>query len=676
MISLGGNIGIGLTLRLNNQFSAQAARIAGDMQRLHGNAQQALRQNLSAARNIGLGMAVVGGMATNALFKATKEAAHFDYQLVGVKAVTGETSEAVAGLRKQILDLNIASIYGASDIAGAAYELTKAGFSLSDAKQALGGVTQFGAAGDMGITGKHGAGAILAHTLNTFGLASNQAERVADTMSFAANKSSVDLADMAESINYVGSEATTLKLPIETISAMLGVMGNAGIKGSSAGVALANMLRYLGQAVTQFRTKKQGKMLEALGIDPNSLLQANGELKESTEIVDTFMKALTSKSSPEQVAALTGLFNIRGSKAMTKLMTDPKIGMNFRDFMDEILTKAPGTAKAIADMKLDSPFGRLEVLQSTAENARIVLGETLIPLMDILLKVGIKLLDMFTDFMKTPFGKAFVWIAAGLAIATTAAGAFIVILSSIKLLTLASSVSFRNMGRSLIWAWNSAAAAATRYALVSKAAATPTWVMGPGGKFAGGKMVGKGVAGAAGGGMFQTIKTFIGHIAKGVGPLGRVVNMFRAIGGLSLGIITLVTMMVGFGNIIKGVIYALGTFLHTLFWIWDFVTNIMKGPGEAMRIAGENFGRRNNHFRESLGFEPMPVSELVQRGNVDKYENTKGLKELMERQRSNKPTIQTNQPIPPGTVVLDGKKVGDVMFQQSMRFLEGGAEPN
>lgn len=680
MISLGGNIGIGLAVSLHNRFSAQARAISTDFANLYGSAQRALKNNLQATQQIGGAMALAGGVASKAFWGATKDAMKFNYTLTSTQAVTGRSKEEIAALKAEMMKLNITSIYGAQQLGESAYELTKSGFSLRDAIKAMKGVSQFGAAGDMAnLGGKEGAAGIMAHALNTFMLGADQSERVADVMAYAANKSSVDLIDMAHSLNYVGSEASLLKIPVEDVASMLGVLGNAGIRGTSAGVAMANMLSYLSKAATEFRTKKQASMLEAVGIDPRSLLKANGELKDMVDVVDIFRVAMSKMSGPRQSAILQNLLNIRGGKGFVKLFQNPEIGMQFRDFQESLKKNAPGTTARIAKMKIDTPFGRIEVLQSTLENMRILIGDHLIPLTDRFIKGLIWVFDRINAILKTPWGKALVWLAAGFTAAVTIAGTLMFTISTIKLVTMATGVSARGMGRALVWAWNSAAAAAMRYAAVAQGAnmtgkypgtlnKIPSYIPGKG--FGGGM---KGVGGVGGMSWMGRIGKFFGTLARGEGILGRVFSLFRGLGGVLAGAVLLFGTMVGWKNVFKGLIYGLGTLVQALAFVYDYITNVFKvGPIDAFSVASENFSRRQATLRESMGFEKIPLEEVARRNQsrVNPYENTSGLKEIMERNLDalKKKGVGTPTVAP---VYLDSNKVGDVIDKKTMQYLEG-----
>ena len=78
----------------------------------------------------------------------------------------------------------------------------------------------------------------MASTLRGFGLEAGNANRIADVLAQTSAASNTNITGLGESMKYVAPVASGLGISVEQVSAMLGVMGNAGIKGSQAGTAL------------------------------------------------------------------------------------------------------------------------------------------------------------------------------------------------------------------------------------------------------------------------------------------------------------------------------------------------------------------------------------------------------------------------------------------------------
>lgn len=635
MISLGNNaVGIGLVIRLRDQFSANANRISNQFNQMYGNANRALKQNLVAARQVGFGMALIGGMGVRGFAKATAAAADFNYVLSGVRAATNASATQMRQLHDQALLVGTQSKFTANEVASAMEYLAKAGFEVPDIQKSIRGVADLGAAADTAIGGKEGAAGIMANILNTFGMKASQATMVADVMSRTAVKSSVDMLDLAESIKYSGSVATTLKIPFQDLNAMLGVLGNAGMRGSMAGVGLSNMLMYLSKAVGPFRTQRQADALQLLGIDPKQLLDAKGNLIPMIDLVDLFTRKMRNLSATQQVSTLEGLMNIRGARAFVPLMRKTEMGMTLPEMLEDLNKKAAGASKTMADMRMDTLKGDLMILADTWHAFKIEVGETLEPLVRIGAKLITKILNGVIAFARHPLGKPIIIMAAALSVAVAVGGALIVALTTIRLMTMVNSVSFANMGRSLVWAWNSGTAAALRYGTVAKGVNMVSTPFGPRFRGAGGRFVRGGGAAVASTGFFGGIRAGFGRVMQAIGgfsgALTWVGRLLKGVGGAVVGFISIIGYVAGFKNILKLLGYALGSFLQSIMFIVDFVANIGEGPIDAFGIAKERFQKRNALLRQSM---------LGTMGKSDLQEATESSMKAMQ----NKPTIGGEQ---------------------------------
>ena len=666
MITLGANtVGIGLVLRLRDQFTANAQRINNQFTKLYGNAARAHKQNLVAARQVAFVMGLVGFGAVRAFGNAVDTAAEFNYTLKGVQAVTRATAKDMKLLHDQAIAVGMTSKFTAKEVASAAEYLAKAGFEMPDIRKALPGVANLGAAADVAIGGKEGAAGILANILNTFGLRAEATGRVSDIMSRAAVKSSVDLLDLAESIKYAGSVATTLKLPFEDVNAMLAVMGNRGMRGSMAGVGLSNMLMYLSKAVGAFRTKRQSSALKMIGIDPQELIDAQGNLLPMIKILDIFRAKMGKMATTQQVSILEGLMNIRGARAFVPLFQDTEIGMSFSEMLKDLQTNATGAAEQMSKMRMDTLKGDMMILSDTWDAFKISIGETLEPIVRFGAKFATKVLGGIIKFASTPFGKTLVVIAAGLSLVVAIGGSLLVAFTSIKLLTIASTVSFANMGRSLAWAWNSGTAAALRYMTTARAA-TLSSVGGKGMRWrdAAGRFTKAPVGGAAGGSMITRMLGGLGRVGSyATTILGRFGSVLKLVTGTVGLFVTAMVMMVGFKNIIKGVVWGLGFLMHTIIWaaktIWAGIT---LDWGSFGRI-GEEYSQGLSNMSKGLGFEAMPIEKIGRKDYKESpYENTIGLRERME-------ALSKERKIKPTAVNMDGKKVGAVIWEEEKNSL-------
>jgi TP901 family phage tail tape measure protein len=208
-----------------------------------------LRASTSGISKAGLaiGGAIAAGVGIAAVGLKQAITLGIDYQnnLNQIQAVSGAAGEQMAAVSARAValgnDLSLPAT-SAADAAQAMLELAKGGLSVDQAMQAAKGTLQLAAAAQ--ISGAQAA-EIQANALNSFGLSASSAGHVADVLANTANQSSGDITDFAFALSQVGAVAHQFGVSIEDTSTALGLLANAGIKGSDAGTLLKTALTQL-----------------------------------------------------------------------------------------------------------------------------------------------------------------------------------------------------------------------------------------------------------------------------------------------------------------------------------------------------------------------------------------------------------------------------------------------
>lgn len=169
-------------------------------------------------------------------------AAQFDDSMRKVQAKVGGTTEDLAAMRKQALQLGADTAWSASQAADGMEYLAAAGFNSEQVMAAMPGMLALASsdAVDLGV-----AAEIAGSVLNGFGLEAAEASRVADVLAKSAAATNAGVTDMGEAMAYVAPVARATGLSLEETAAAIGIMSNAGIKGSMAGTALRGSLTAL-----------------------------------------------------------------------------------------------------------------------------------------------------------------------------------------------------------------------------------------------------------------------------------------------------------------------------------------------------------------------------------------------------------------------------------------------
>lgn len=314
---------------------------------------------------LGFSAVAVGGFAY-----VVKQAADFEKVLSAVKAVTNATDSQMDQLSDTALRLATNSAFGAEAIAGAFEDLGKAGISV---EQILGGAAEATvrlaeAAGDELPGGITQGAEIIANALKTFEVGADQAGHFADVLVAAAASSTLSVDDIAVSMRYAGPIANQLGLTIDDLATSLAILGDRGIKGSTAGTSLRGVL--LSLSPSSGKAKEAMKELGLITADgTNKFFDMNGALKPLPEVMQILGDATKDLSEEQKINAFNTIFQRRAMNAALILAEQGAAGFN--TYADAI---AGLNAADIAATKLDNLSGDMTILRNAIDSLVISVG--------------------------------------------------------------------------------------------------------------------------------------------------------------------------------------------------------------------------------------------------------------------------------------------------------------
>lgn len=324
----------------------------------------------AALRTTGLGLIALGGAAVAGFAYAVKSAADFEKIISAVGAVTGATEKQMDQLREKALDLATGSIFSADQIATSFEDLGKAGITipeiLNGAAEAV--VHLAHAAGDELPGGVAQGAEIIANAMKTFEVGADQAEHFADVLVAAAASSTTSVDDMATTFRYAGPIAHELGLSIDDLATVVALLGDRGIKGSTAGTSLRGVLLSLTPT-----SKKAASQMKELGLitkdGTNRFYDLQGNLKPIPEVMQILGDATKNLSQQQKVQAFNTIFQRRAMNAAL-IMADAGAA-GFGRYADAI---AKLDASTIAAKKLDNLHGDMTILKNTVDALIIRIG--------------------------------------------------------------------------------------------------------------------------------------------------------------------------------------------------------------------------------------------------------------------------------------------------------------
>ena len=144
---------------------------------------------------------------------------------------------------------------------------------------------------------------IVTDALTAFGLTAEDAAVFSDVLAQASSNSNTNVGMMGETFKYVAPVAGALKFSIQDTAVAIGLMANAGIKGSQSGTALRSIMSRL----TKPTSEVQGAM-EKLGL---SITDSDGNMKSFREIMVDIRSAIACRWPPESAPTFVSIRSSR-----------------------------------------------------------------------------------------------------------------------------------------------------------------------------------------------------------------------------------------------------------------------------------------------------------------------------------------------------------------------------
>lgn len=430
MINSRSLVEVGVAMVLKDRFSNEAGRISNSFRTMMNDMNTWNRGiQMSAANAFDFGKELVGGMA-----KAYQYSAGVYDQVFLASKMSGANAAQQARLMQVAKEVNEVTPLTAKDIASGERYLAMAGNNVEQIEKMIGPAAKLASIFSMPLGEKGGVADLMTNIMQTFNIPSQNATQVVDQLATAVTSANISLTDLAQSFQYSGAEFRNAKISMGDAAAAIGVLGNQGIQASSAGTALANMMRYLTLSVTG--QKKAGStMLKSLGIDPASLVDSQGNLLRLDKIITMLGDKLRGRRGIDISSALFNIFGVRGTRAASALLQDYWSGTNkLTELMDKV-NSAKGTVESLTQERLQTPAGIIEQFKSNWENFVVTVGSTLAQVFNPLLKFGSGLLKIINDIQETWAGKFLVKVVATGALVGTLYQGFKFISGTIRMIS-------------------------------------------------------------------------------------------------------------------------------------------------------------------------------------------------------------------------------------------------
>lgn len=275
-----------------------------------------------AIEGAGKKLAPLSGAAAAGLGAAIKTTADFDAQMSKVAAISGVSNDEFQQLRDTAREMGAATKFSATE-AGQGFEyMAMAGWKSEQMLAGIAPILNLAAASgeELGTTSD-----IVTDALTAFGLQAEDTAHFADVLAAASSNANTNVSMLGESFKYAAPVAGALGYDVEDVAVALGLMANAGIKGSQAGTSLRNIFQRMAKP-----TKESAAAMARLGV---SLQDEGGNMYSFMEIMEQLRESMGNIKMPTEdfTAAAASLDDQLAAGNITQ--------KEYRTQMDELLAQ-------------------------------------------------------------------------------------------------------------------------------------------------------------------------------------------------------------------------------------------------------------------------------------------------------------------------------------------------
>lgn len=344
------------------------------------------------AMTVGFTAPIVAGMV-----KSTKAYLDFDNEVTEINSLLRESDESA----KQFGD-RYTQVFDYAQKASVKYgvaseqtmlgmkEMVKKGYDINQTMASMPAIFNAArASGDDFET----VMSVTTSTLEQFGMISKDTNKqmeytnkVADVLTYVADKTAAGFSDMGTAMNYVGPISHSLGYSLTDTAAAVGLLSNRGIEGQKAGTGLRGMLTSLLKP-----SKSAAEAMASVGL---TIEDNNGNMKTLPTLLDDINDKTKKMTKTQKNSFLTMIFGREPLSAVNTLLEAG--GDSLRKY-SKGADEANGYTKQVADnMRKAGKFG-VDQFKASLEVLEQNVGQKLMPALTPIIEWANKMIDKFND---------------------------------------------------------------------------------------------------------------------------------------------------------------------------------------------------------------------------------------------------------------------------------------
>ncbi len=348
-----------------------------------------LRKNIipnATFAGVGVPLAAMGvtAMAVGGISYLMKESAKFEDIMQNVRNILRSTDSDAStfqarfeSMAKNVRQVGIDTKYSSKDVAEATKYLAMAGMNMETIDKSMMPIANIATLSDAPLDQ---IADVVTNIMAGFKISADSMGAVSDVLASTVTRSNTTVMELAEGFKFGAGAMSLANISFHEGAAALGVLSNAGIKGTVAGTGLRAMVIRMIKP-----TKKAQETLDRLGVSFTTIDKNGKQAFKSIEQI--FQEFRDKKASAEDMYTIFD--KIAGTPAVNLLENLDR----FRE-MSMASTVAGGTAAYLAAEKMKTAVGLTDQIGSKLEDLGLKAYQSIEPYL-------IKLLGGLSDFLST-----------------------------------------------------------------------------------------------------------------------------------------------------------------------------------------------------------------------------------------------------------------------------------
>ena len=303
--------------------------------------------------------------AVSAAFDVGSE---FSASMAKVQAISGATGQDLEKLTAKAKQMGATTIFSASESANALNYMAMAGWNTQQMLDGLEGIMNLAAASgsDLATTSD-----IVTDALTAMGYTAKESGRLADVMAAASSNANTNVELMGETFKYAAAVAGSFNYSMEDTAEMIGLMANAGIKGTQAGTALRSIMSRLATDAGASANKlgALGTLTEELGVQ---FYDASGKMRPLRDVINDARVAWAGLNDTEKASYAN---TIAGKNALSGWLALMGAAPADVKKLENAIDNSNGAASRMAKTMNDNLKGDVTILKSALEGLGISFEE-------------------------------------------------------------------------------------------------------------------------------------------------------------------------------------------------------------------------------------------------------------------------------------------------------------